>query len=99
MRLLGPQPSVTTSLSRPAGWRRFSSQPFEIGKADLDQRPDRVLEARFSRNGERLLVACPRFRGIDALLEAIVTGDEELLNPLTRVFGLHDRSLAAHISV
>jgi hypothetical protein len=88
-----------TSMSRRAGWRRFSSQPFEIGKADLDQRPDRVFEARLPRDGESLLVTLPCFRRVDPLLEAIVTGDEELLNPLSGAFRLHDRSLAAHISV
>jgi DNA-binding NarL/FixJ family response regulator len=33
------------------------------------------------------------------LLEAIVTGDEQLLDPLARVLPLHDRSLTAQSSV
>jgi hypothetical protein len=34
---------------------------------------------------------------IDALLEAIVTGHEQLLNTLVGTTGLHGRSLAAHM--
>ena len=74
-------------------------KPFELAKANLDQRLDRLLEARLPRDRKRLLVALPYLDGIDSLLETIVTGDQELLDPRVRFSGLHDRSLAAHISV
>ena len=32
-----------------AGWRRFSSEPFEIGEPDLDERPDRLLDPGLAR--------------------------------------------------
>ena len=50
-------------------------------------------------NGESLLVALAYLGRIDPLLETIVAGDEQFLDPLVRVSGLHERSLAAHISV
>jgi hypothetical protein len=86
-------------MSRPAGWRRFSSKPLEIGEPNLDQRPDRILEAGFHRDGQRLFVALSRLGRIDALFEAIVPGNQQLLNPPASVGALHARSLAAHISV
>jgi hypothetical protein len=87
-----------TSTSRRAGWRRFS-RPQEIREPDLDQRPDRVLEPGLAGDGESLLVALAYLGRIDPLLETIVAGDEQFLDPLVRVSGLHERSLAAHISV
>ena len=54
------RPSRTTSGVRRLGWRRFSSEPFEVGEPDLDERPDRVLDPRLARELERLLVALPR---------------------------------------
>jgi hypothetical protein len=85
-------------MSRRAGWRR-SSKPLEISEPDLDQRSNGRFEPRVPRDRKRLLVALPRFRGIDALLEAVVTGHQQLLDPRAGFRLLHSRSLAAHISV
>src|SRR3954470_14610627 len=93
-----PPTSCMTSTSRRAGGGRFWS-PLETRKPDLDQRPDRVLEPGLAGDGESLLVALAYLGRIDPLLETIVAGDEQLLDPLVRVSGLHERSLAAHISV
>ena len=68
-------------------------KPFELGKANLDQRLDRLLEARLPRDRKRLLVALTRLGRADALLEAVVSGHEQLLNSLARVFRFHGRSL------
>ena len=51
------RPPGTTSGCRRSGWRRFSSEPFEVGEPDLDQRADPLLEAVLARERERLLVA------------------------------------------
>src|SRR6478736_4023703 len=93
-----PRPSGMTSMSRRAGWRRFCS-PLEIGEPDLHQRPDRILEPGLARDYKSLLVALPNLRRIDPLLQPVVTCDEQLLDPLARVLGLHDRSLTAQSSV
>jgi hypothetical protein len=74
-------------------------KPLEVRKPDLDQRPDRVLEPGLARERQGLLVALPDLCRIDALLETIVARYQELLDPRVRVSGLHERSLAAHISV
>src|SRR5207248_9539917 len=92
-------PSGTESMSRRAGWRRSSSKPLEIGEPNFHQRSDRILETRLARGCQRLLVALSRLREIDALLEAIVAGNQELLDSLAGVRSLHARSLAAHIYV
>jgi hypothetical protein len=76
-------------MSRPAVWRRFSSEPLEVGQPDLDKRADGVLEPGLDRDGERLLVALPRLLRVDALLEPIVSRDEKSLDSLTRLVGLH----------
>ena len=43
-----------------------------------------LLEARLARERERLLLALARLRRVDALLEAVVARDQELLDPLAR---------------
>src|SRR4029453_14744732 len=83
----------TTSGVRRSGWRRSSSEPFEIGEPDLDERPDRLLEACLARRLERLLCALPRLRGIDTLLEPVVARDQQLLDALARRFPLHKPSV------
>ena len=79
----------STTSGRWIVWRRFSSEPLEIGQAALDERPDRLLEAGFARQLERLLVAPAHLLGGDALLQPVVAGDEELLDFLTNVLRLH----------
>ena len=85
-------------MRRRAGWRRFSTEPLEVGQPDLDERADSLLEARFARDGERLLVALPGLAGIDSLLQPVVPGDEKSLNALTGIVALHIRTVAVHIS-
>jgi hypothetical protein len=65
----------------------------QIGQPDLDERPDRVLEPRLVRDGERLLVRLPHLLVGDALFQAVVAGDEELLDTCARVVG-HKTSVA-----
>ena len=79
-------------------WRRFSSEPREVGEPDLDERADGVLQAGLAGRLERLLVALPRLDGVDALLEPVVSGDEELLNPLACLVPLHKSTVTVHIS-
>ena len=74
----------TTSGCRRNGWRRFSSEPLEVGEPDLDERPDRVLEPGLARDGERLLVVRAHLLRRDALLQAVVARDQELLDPFAR---------------
>jgi hypothetical protein len=74
-------------------------EPLEISEPDLHQRPDRVLEPSVPSEGKGLLIALPHLGRIDPLFETIITGYQELLDPLPRVSRLHERSLAAHISV
>ena len=71
----------------------------EIGKPDLDQRPDRTFETGLTGDRKSLLVTLPYLGGIDALFETIVARYQQLLDSLVRVACLHQRSLAAHISV
>ena len=79
--------------SRAAGWKLSAlrvagnpdgsgagREPVEIGEPDLDQRPDRVLEAVLARQRERLLVGGAHPFGPDALFQPVVPGDEELLD-------------------
>jgi preprotein translocase subunit SecG len=75
----------TTSGGRRAGWRRSSCEPLEIGQPELDERPDTVLETGLARDRERLLVGLADLRGIDALLQPVVSGHEQLLDPRTGV--------------
>ncbi len=78
-------------------WRRFSSEPLEVGQPDLDERADRLLEPRVLRRLEGLLVALPHLLRVDALLEAVVSGDQELLDPLPGVVALHKRTVTSQI--
>ena len=68
-------------------------EPVEVGKPDLDERPHLVLEPGFARDGERLLVALPGLGRVDALLQAVVPGHEQLLDLHARVLPLHSRSV------
>src|SRR5947209_17498736 len=89
----------TTSGGRRLGWRSSSPQPVEVGEPDLDERPDRLLEAGLSRRLERLLVALAGLRGVHALLQPVVPGHEKSLNPLTSVLRtLHKVIVPGHIS-
>jgi hypothetical protein len=72
-------------------------KPLEIGEPEVDERTDLVLDAGLARGGQRLLVACARLRGIDALLEAVVTGDEQLADALARLVPLHKPSVTRQI--
>jgi hypothetical protein len=65
----------------------------EVRKSDLDQRGDRVLEARLARDGERLLVGLAHLLVRNALLQPVVPRNEQLLDALTRVVG-HETSVA-----
>jgi hypothetical protein len=85
-------------MSRRAGWSRSSTEPLEVGQPELDQRPDALLEPGLRSDGKRLLVALARLFRIDSLLETVVTGDEKLLDSLTRLVALHIRTVAVHIS-
>jgi CheY-like chemotaxis protein len=85
-------------VSRRAGWRRFSSEPLEVGEPDLDQRPDAFLQTGLASDGQRLLVALARLHRVYTLLEAVVAGHEQSLNSLTRVVALHIRTVAVQIS-
>jgi preprotein translocase subunit SecG len=68
----------------------------EVGEPELDQGSDRVLEARLARDRERFLVARPHLLHGNALLEAVVTRHEQLLDPRPRVSGLgHGESVIA----
>jgi CheY-like chemotaxis protein len=76
-------------------WRRFSSEPFEIGKPDLDERPDSVLDPRVASELERLLVALARFLDGNTLLQPVVAGHEQALDLRADLVarGVHIRSL------
>jgi CheY-like chemotaxis protein len=97
MRPLAQRPRSTTSGVRRRRWRRFSSEPREVREPDLDERTDRVLQAGLAGRLERLLVALTGFGGVDALLEAVVPCDEELLNPLSCVVPLHKSTVTVQI--
>ena len=97
IRPLVRRPKSTTSGVRRRRWRRFSSEPLEVGEPDLDERADRVLEACLARGLERLLVALAGLRRVDALLEPVVAGDEELLDPLPCLVPLHKSTVTVHI--
>ena len=80
------------------GWRRSWSEPLEVGEPDLHERPDGVLEPRLARGLERLLVALPHLCRVDALFQPVVARDEELVDPLPRLLGLHIRSVTVQIA-
>jgi CheY-like chemotaxis protein len=50
------------------------------------------------RRLERLFVALPRLRGVDPLLQAVVAGDDQLLDPFPSVVPLHKTTVTSHIS-
>ena len=85
-------------MSRRAGWRRSSCEPLEVREPDLDERPHQLLEPSLARERERLLVALSRLARVDALLEAVVARDEQLLDPLPSVAALHKASITGQIS-
>jgi len=80
--------------------RRRSSapEPLEVGKPDLDEGPDRFLQAGLARSLQCLLVALAHFRRVDALFQPVVTGDEELLDPLAGALPLHKSTVTSHIA-
>src|SRR5262245_56030956 len=74
------------------GWNEAESGfgrrvPIEVGQADLDERPDRVFQARFPREFERLLVTLAHLVGTDALLQPVVAGNEQMLDARANVLG------------
>jgi hypothetical protein len=72
-------------MSRRAVWRRFSSEPLEVGEPDLDERTDRLLEARLTHERQGLLVALAGLRRVYALLQPVVAGNKQFLDLLTYV--------------
>ena len=68
-------------------------QAVEVGEPDLDEWAHRLLEPGRTRLLERLLVARAGLVGVDALLEAVVPRDEQLLDPLARFVALHKATL------
>ena len=66
----------------------------EVGEPDLDERANRLLEARLARDRERLLVGLTHLVDRDALLEPIVSRDQQFLDAFARVVG-HGTSVAA----
>jgi preprotein translocase subunit SecG len=60
-------------------------EALQVGEPDLHQRPDARLEPRLAGDCERLLIALARLRGRDTLLEPVVAGHEQLLNPRARL--------------
>src|SRR5438874_7016985 len=74
------RPPSTTSGVRRSGWRRFSGEPFEVVEPDLDQRADALLEPVLARHRQGLLVALPDLLCRNALFQAVVAGDEQVVN-------------------
>src|SRR5205823_10534473 len=70
----------------------------QVGEPDLDERTHRLLEPGVARDRERLLPALARLLRIDTLLEAVVAGDEQLLDSLAHVLALHKTSVTRQIS-
>src|SRR5262245_11596386 len=65
------------------------NEPIEIGEPHFDKRPNLILEAGFPGHPKRLLERLPDLFVGDALLQAVVTRDEQLLDPFSRVARLH----------
>ena len=84
-------------MRRRAGWRSFSSEPREVGEPDLDERPHGFLEPGCARDLECLLEALARLGGVDALLQPVVAGHEQLLDTRARLLALHRQRLTRHI--
>src|SRR5712691_1509275 len=87
-----------TCATRPSGSRRSSAarRRLEVGEPDLDERAHRVFEARLAGDRERLFPALARLLGVDALLQPVVSRDEQLLNPLPGILTLHESSVTTH---
>ena len=83
--------SRTTSGSRWAGWRRSSSGRFETGQPDLDERPHCVPEPVLAGKCERLLVARAHLVVRDALLQAVVAGQEQVVDLCASLRLVHRR--------
>src|SRR5437879_709793 len=82
IRPRAPPPRRTTSGLRLRRWSGCSSTLLEVREPELHERADRFLEPRLARSLERLLVALPHPGWIDTMLQSVVAGDEELLDPL-----------------
>jgi len=82
-------PAVVGASARVA----LGREPLEVREADLDQRTHGVLEPGLHRDRERLLVALARLLERDTLLQAVVAGDEQLLDPLARALVVHRATL------
>jgi hypothetical protein len=77
--------------------RRFSSEPLEVGKPDLHERADPLLDPCLARLLERPFVALANFGRVDPLLETVVPGNEELLNPFPSLVPLHKSTVTVQI--
>jgi CheY-like chemotaxis protein len=73
-----------------------AAEPFEVREPDFDERADRLLQPRLAGHLERLLVALPGLGRVDTLLEAIVPGHEQLLDPLADI-PLHKLTVTSQI--
>src|SRR5581483_5960026 len=91
----GPPRPRTTSGCRRRRWRRFSSEPLEVGEPDLDQRPDARLEAVLARDRERPLVALPDLLDRHALLQPVVARPEQVVDLRARLVLVHRRNRTA----
>src|SRR5581483_8073119 len=91
----GPPRPRTTSGCRRRRWRRFSSEPLEVGEPDLDQRPDARLEAVLARDRERPLVALPDLLDRHALLQPVVARHEQVVDLRARLVLVHRRNRTA----
>ena len=88
----------TTSAVRRSGSRRSSAGRL-LRSASLISTSGRIvlLEAGLARERERLLPALARLLRVDALLQPVVAGDEQLLDPLVGVVALHKETVTRHI--
>jgi len=69
-----------------------AGKAFEIREPGVDEWADGVLQARFTRQGERLLVGLAHLLRRDSLFQPVVPGDDELLDLLADV-GRHGSPL------
>ena len=79
--------AATHDVRRPGRADRGDPQPGggQVGEPDLDERPHGLLEPCLARDRERLLPALAHLRRVDALLQPVVPGHEQLLDALTGV--------------
>src|SRR5690348_5249173 len=83
-------PQRTTMYAvRRSGSRPSSAARRQVGQPDLDERAHRLLEAGLAGNRERLFPALARLLRVDALLQPVVAGHEQLLDARARVLTLH----------